>query len=86
MKAKKINLGIMIPTLQKYGGAERYLIETVRFWQDKYDISIYSVKINHDLLKEHNISDKVKLVELTEFYDSDEELALLKNTQHYQSF
>ena len=80
MKAKKISLGIMIPTLQKYGGAERYLIETVRFWQNKYDISIYSVKINHDLLKEHNISDKVKLVELTEFYDSDEELALLKNT------
>lgn len=74
---KKISLGIMIPTLKKYGGAERYLIETVFYWQSKYNITIYAVEINKNLLIEHNIDLKlVKLKKLTDFYEGDNSLLL----------
>lgn len=79
MSANNLNIGIMIPTLRKYGGAERYLIETVYYWQKKYDITIYATEFNEDLLIEHSIDlDHIKLVKLKKFYEGDN--ALLLNT------
>jgi len=59
-----LNLGIIIPELEKYGGAERYLIECVRVWQDRHDVTIYSAVFNHDMLRESMIRQTVKLVEI----------------------
>ncbi|MCX7125270.1 MAG: glycosyltransferase family 2 protein, partial [Gammaproteobacteria bacterium] len=63
--ANGLNLGIIIPSLQKYGGAERFVIECVRYWQHKHNITLYATVINEALLAEHGISKQVKLVRLT---------------------
>jgi glycosyltransferase involved in cell wall biosynthesis len=59
-----LNLGIIIPELEKYGGAERYLIECVKVWQSRHNVTIYSAVFNHDMLRESMIHDTVKLVEI----------------------
>ncbi len=66
-----MNLAVIIPTLTKYGGAERYLVECVRYWQDRHDITIYSTSINRLLLAEHKIRECVKCVELTPFFEGE---------------
>ena len=75
----RLNIGIIIPFLEKYGGAERYLIECVRFWQHKHDITIYSAKIKHELLAEHSVGPEVKLVELTNYFSDEHSHSMLLN-------
>lgn len=72
----RLNIGIIIPFLEKYGGAERYLIECVRHWQYQHDITIYAVSINRNLLNEHNILTHVKLVELTPYFKEEHSMLL----------
>ena len=62
--AKRLNLGIIIPALEKYGGAERYLIECVKVWQSRHDITIYSAAFNDDMLRESMIAESVSRVEI----------------------
>lgn len=71
-----MNLAVIIPTLTKYGGAERYVVECVRYWQDRHDVTIYSTKIKHSLLAEHEIRDCVKCVELTSLFEGDHSILL----------
>jgi len=59
-----LNVGIIIPALEKHGGAERYLIECVKYWQQRHEITIYATAFNRDLLSEIGIGSSVKLVEL----------------------
>lgn len=75
-KQQRLNLGIIIPFLEKYGGAERYLIECVARWQSKHDITIYSTKINDRLLAEHGIEDHVRRSELTPYFDDEHSMLL----------
>jgi len=60
----RLNIGIIIPSLEKYGGAERYLIECVRHWQHRHDITIYAAAFNSELLREGGIGSSVRLVEI----------------------
>lgn len=60
----RLNIGIVIPLLEKYGGAERYLMECVRHWQHRHEITIYAAAFNYDLLRESGIGDSVKLIEI----------------------
>lgn len=50
-----MNIGIVIPELRKYGGAEKLLIECLRRWQYDHDITVYSIGFNDKLLHEHNV-------------------------------
>ena len=72
----RLDLAIIIPVLAKYGGAERYLIECVRFWQERHDITIYSTSINRSLLEEHGIKDCVQRVEVTPYFDGEHSMLL----------
>ncbi len=64
-----LNLGVIIPELAKYGGAERYLIECIARWQDAHDITIYASQIDADLLHEHGISKRVRLHKLSPYFE-----------------
>jgi glycosyltransferase involved in cell wall biosynthesis len=71
-----LDLGIIIPFLEKYGGAERYLIECVRYWQEKHRITLYASSLNEDLLAEHGIGDKVKRVVIREYFTGEHSVLL----------
>lgn len=62
--APRIDIGIIIPRLEKYGGAERFVIECVRHWQHRHAVTIYAMTFDRDLLTEHGIGDGVRMVEL----------------------
>jgi glycosyltransferase involved in cell wall biosynthesis len=65
----RINLGIVIPALEKYGGAERFVIECVKHWQHRHDITIYAASFDKSFLKQSGIRDSVRLVELTPHFE-----------------
>ncbi len=71
-----LDLGIVIPFLEKYGGAERYLIECVRYWQGKHRITLYASSINEELLAEHGIGDKVKRTVIREYFTGEHSILL----------
>lgn len=73
---ERLNIAVIIPSLEKYGGAERYLIECVREWQRRHDITIYATKINETLLKEHGITEQVKRYQLREYFEGENGLVL----------
>ena len=72
----RLNLGIVIPALDKHGGAERYLIECVKYWQHRHDITIYAAVFNRSLLKESGIAETVKLVELAPRFEGEHSFLL----------
>lgn len=50
-----MDIGIIIPELRKYGGAEKLLIECLRRWQYQHEITVYSIAFSKKLLHEHDI-------------------------------
>ena len=76
LREPRLDLAIIIPILAKYGGAERYLIECVRYWQDRHDMTIYSTVINRALLEEHGIGDYVKCAVLTPYFEGEHSMLL----------
>ena len=71
-----ISIALIIPFLDKYGGAEHFLIECAVRWQDRHNITIYSTKINDRLLKEHGIGDGVARCELAPYFEGEHSLLL----------
>lgn len=71
-----MDLAIVIPFIEKYGGAERYLIECVRAWQNRHDITIYATKISDKLLAEHDIGPDVKRCELSPYFEGEHSMLL----------
>jgi glycosyltransferase involved in cell wall biosynthesis len=67
----RMDLGIIIPSLEKYGGAERFVIECVKHWQCRHDITIYATAFDRGLLKASGVGDFVKLVELTRNFEGE---------------
>lgn len=67
----RMNLGIIIPSLEKYGGAERFVIECVRHWQHRHVITIYATAFNRDLLRTSGIGSSVKLIELSPSFEGE---------------
>lgn len=67
----RINLGIIIPFLEKYGGAERFVIECVKHWQHRHDITIYAASFDKSFVKQSGIGDSVRLVELTPHFEGE---------------
>ena len=64
-----LDIGIVIPQLAKYGGAERVVVECVTRWQHMHQITIYATECDPEILREHGVKGKVKLVELSPFFD-----------------
>jgi glycosyltransferase involved in cell wall biosynthesis len=73
---EQIDLAVVIPLLEKYGGAERYLIECVRVWQDRHRITLYSASINEELLAEHGIGDHVQRALIREYFEGEQSMLL----------
>ena len=72
----RIDMAVIIPFLEKYGGAERYLIECVRVWQTRHDITIYATNISDNLLAEHGISSGVKRCKLSPYFEGEHSMLL----------
>jgi len=70
-----LDIAVIIPELRKYGGAEKYLIECLRRWQDCHDITIYAIEISKKLLEEHGVI-KAKLRKLTPYFEGEHGLLL----------
>ncbi len=66
----KKSIGIIIPSLTKYGGAERYMIELCRYIQNDFDITIYAPDINTSFLEEHGINENVKKINQPKLHSS----------------
>jgi glycosyltransferase involved in cell wall biosynthesis len=67
----RLNLGIIIPSLEKHGGAERFVIECVKHWQHRHVITIYATAFNRDLLRASGIESSVNLFELTSNFEGE---------------
>lgn len=63
-----MDIGIIIPELMKYGGAEKLLIECLRRWQYEHTITVYAIDFNMNILKEHNVT-KIKIKRLTPYFN-----------------
>jgi len=46
----RLSVGVIIPELRKYGGAERFLIECLVRWQFDHDITVYASVFDQELL------------------------------------
>jgi hypothetical protein len=57
-----MHLGIVTPQLSQYGGAEIYLLECVKRWQEELQITIYTPAYRRVLLKEFGIGAQVQVV------------------------
>ena len=71
-----MDLAVIIPFLEKYGGAERYLIECVRYWQNRHDITLYATSINDKLLSEHGIGSEIQRCQLTPYFEGEHSMLL----------
>ncbi|MEW9805686.1 glycosyltransferase [Mesorhizobium sp. ZMM04-5] len=74
--ARSLDLALVIPSLEKYGGAERVVIECLARWQKRHRITLYSAAINDRLLEEHGITDRVSRRLLTPFFEGEHALLL----------
>jgi hypothetical protein len=61
-----MNIGVVTRDLDQYGGAEIYLLECLRRWQEVAQITLYASKIDPRLLEEFKINpDRVASVVLS---------------------
>ncbi|MDQ0205189.1 glycosyltransferase [Pectinatus haikarae] len=70
-----MDIGIVIPELKKYGGAEKLLIECLRRWQYEHNITVYAIAFNEKLLHEHHVT-KIKKKILTSYFDGKHSMLL----------
>ncbi len=59
-----MNIGVVTPQLDHYGGSEVYLLECLRRWQEAMDVTVYTPLYRRDLLNEFNVGSRVKMVKL----------------------
>ncbi|HVN28409.1 MAG TPA: hypothetical protein VMT64_07985, partial [Candidatus Binataceae bacterium] len=59
-----MNLGVVTPQLEHYGGSEIYLLECLRRWQHDLDITLYTPICRRRLLDEFEVGPRVRVVKL----------------------
>lgn len=74
--SRRLDLAVILPTLEKYGGAERLVIECVRRWQARHRITLYATLINEDLLAEHGVDAQVERRLLSPRYEGEHAMLL----------
>ena len=76
-----MNLGIVIPQLSQYGAAEVSLLECVKRWQQRHQITIYTPKVKMRLLREYDVNTKaVRVVKLPRLSPSRGRFRFLEET------
>ncbi|MEE8575563.1 MAG: glycosyltransferase family 4 protein, partial [Thermodesulfobacteriota bacterium] len=61
-----MNIGVVTNGLEDHGGAEVYLLECLRRWQEKAEITLYAPSLNEALLKEYGVDlHRIAYVKLT---------------------
>lgn len=73
---RRLSIAVIIPELAKYGGAERFCIESVQRWQHLHDITLYASCFNKALLREHGITDCVTCVEISPYFEGEHSILL----------
>ncbi len=71
-----MDIAIIVPLLDKYGGAERVVIECVRRWQTRHRITLYSTAFDKALLGEHGVGDGVALRLLNPHFEGEHSMLL----------
>ena len=71
-----LDIGIIIPELAKYGGAERVLIECIARWQYQHKLTIYTTRWDMDILREHGVEQNLRLVRLAPYFEGDHAVLL----------
>jgi glycosyltransferase involved in cell wall biosynthesis len=72
----RLDLAVIIPALEKYGGAERFVIECLRRWQKRHRITLYSTAFSDPLLAEHGIDQRVRRVQLSPYFEGEHGMLL----------
>ncbi len=65
-----LDIGIVIPQLVKYGGAERVVIECLARWQHRHSLTVYATEFNERVLEEHGVGKDVALKKLSPQVDN----------------
>ncbi len=60
-----LDIGIVIPQLAKYGGAERVVVECLTRWQHRHTLTVYAERFTPSMLEEHGIGRGVTLRKLS---------------------
>jgi len=76
---RSLDMAVIVPMLEKYGGAERVVVECLKRWQHRHDITLYSSTINEEMLREFGIGERVKRRKLSAQF-SDAHAMLLNAT------
>jgi len=71
-----LDIGIIIPELAKYGGAERLLVECISRWQRKHKLTVYSTEFAENLLSEHGVKKEVTLVKISPYFEGPHSIVL----------
>jgi glycosyltransferase involved in cell wall biosynthesis len=67
-----LDIGIVIPRIMNYGGAERFAVECVSRWQDRHQLTLYSTQFDRKVLAEHGVDPgKVRMQRLRPFFEGD---------------
>jgi glycosyltransferase involved in cell wall biosynthesis len=75
-----MSLGIVTPQLSNYGGAQIYLLECLKRWQDTADITVYTASFKRRLFDEFGIDRKVRVSALPTTTTHDERFRLFHET------
>ena len=76
-----MNLGIIIPQLDQYGGSTVSLLECVKRWQHRHPITLYTPAVKMRLLREYDIDTKaVRVVKLPRLSRPRSRFRLLEET------
>jgi len=64
-----LDIAIVIPKLDSIGGGEKFLIECMKRWQKKHELTLYTTSLDKRLLKEYKLD--INLTKLTKYVKND---------------
>jgi glycosyltransferase involved in cell wall biosynthesis len=75
-----MNLGVVTKSLEHYGGAQIYLLECLRRWQEVAEITLYANRVDERLLDEFGVdTSRLERVVLPDFGEEDRRFALVED-------
>jgi glycosyltransferase involved in cell wall biosynthesis len=65
-----LDIGVIIPRLVEYGGAQRLVVECLARWQHRHRLTLYATDVDRGLLREHGVAvDRLPRVRLTPMFE-----------------
>jgi len=56
---RSLSIGVVVPSLEREGGAERLALHCIRHWQERHLITLYSARSDEALLERHGVAASV---------------------------